>query len=248
MMAAASSIPMARFHRAATDASGGCGGGAGSSRSSSARWTSAEQELLTEAYRTGGYKAAMRVLPGHSQAAIFSAALRLGLQRRQKWTTDADRDLRDLWSQGLLLTAIARRLDRTTAATYYRARRLGLTSGPPPDFEYLSAAAERTGYATSQLRQILAWAGVKVRQSRARPKKRQSGRRFYIVDIIDVDDALARWHATEPVESAARRYGVTGAHLRRLLRRAGLIPAPSKTHKHIRVTDDQVRAVLGAAR
>lgn len=249
MMAAASApSEVARFHRA-TDATEGHGAvRGGRSNTGGVRWSDAERALLTAAYAEGGYRAAMRALPGRSEASIYDAAARLGLQRRKRWTRDEDNSLRDFWSWGMSLETIARRLERTPSAVYWRGRHLGLIAGAPPDFEHLTAAALRAGYATTQLRKILAWAGVRVRRSLSRPMKGSRKRRFSIVETVALDEALARWHATEPVECAARRHGVTGAHLRRLLRRAGLIPAPSKTHKHIRVTDDQVRAVLGAAR
>lgn len=211
-------------------------------------WSDDEIALFGEAWDAGGYKAVQRVLPHRTKGAIFHRAARMGLRRRRRWTKAADTELRDLWSFGTPLTTIARRLGRTKATTYWRAQKLGLPLGVPGDFEHLTTAGRRAGYDPGQMRRILAWAGVPVRRSISRPGKSRTGRRFHVVETVLCDEALARWHATEPVETAARRVGLTGDCLRRLLRRAGLIPPKQSRRLHIRVTDEQVQAALAAHR
>lgn len=207
-----------------------------------AAWTPVEDATLRAAYVRGGYKAALLALPSRSKASVLHRANRLGVQVRRRWTKADDAALGALWELGLPLATIARELKRSPCTTYWRAQKLGLSLGCPPGFEYLSAAAERTGYCTTQLRPILAWAGVKLRTSLGRPTG--AHRRFHIVDPVEVDDALERWHATEPVQAAARRVGVSGDVLRRRLAMAGVQDRRTKKKQHWRVRADEVACAI----
>jgi hypothetical protein len=205
-------------------------------------WTADELATLSRAYARGGYKAALAELPGRTSTSIMHKAERLGVLRRRRWTAANDAELRDLWGDGLSLPRVAKALGRTEATTYWRAQKLGLTGKLPPDHESLSAAAVRTGYGTGQLRAILRWAGFPVKRAFSRPTR--SRKHFHIVDSLDVDEALARWHATEPLTPAARRLGVGVDALRKRLAAAGVVSPGHK--RHLRVTDTQARAVLAA--
>lgn len=119
-------------------------------------------------------------------------------------------------------------LGRTEVTTYWRARHLGLQCGCPRGFETLSAAAERAGYTTGQLREILRAGGHKVRRTLSRPGASRTGRRYHYVDPLDVDDAVAAWVKRESVERIAERQGLTGDVVRKLLVEAGHAPPARK--------------------
>lgn len=209
-------------------------------------WTPADEAKLREAYARGGYKAACAVLPGRTAASVMHRANRLGVLVRRRWTKADDETLRTLWEIGLGIKEIAADLKRTACTTYVRAQKLGLPLGCPDGFEYLSAAAERAGYCTTQLRRILRWAKVTIRRSLGGPT--EAARRFHIVDPLEVDDALARWHATEPVQAAARRLGLCGETLARRLRKVGVKDTRTKKKQHWRVRGEDVQRALGAGR
>jgi hypothetical protein len=200
-------------------------------------WTEREDQALRDVYESQGYKSACAALPHRTTGAVFHRAQRLGLKARRRWTRADDAQLSDLWESGLRLAAIAAQLDRTPITTYWRAQKLGLALGCPPGFEYLSHAAERTGYDTSQLRPILRWAGVTIQVALARPTKAK--RRMHIVDPESVDEAVAAWHQTEPLEAAARRLGMCAETLRRRLRAIGVTDEgrPKKHHWRVRFED-----------
>lgn len=208
-------------------------------------WTAAELATLRRCYAVGGYLAALPHLPGRTAGAVLHKARRIGLVRRRRWTREDDAALRRLWSQALSLRTVAKQLGRTRATIYWRAQKLGLTGRVPPDHEYLTDAARRTGYCTTQLRRILRRAGVAIKVAFGRPTRSRTGRRFHVVETFAVDEALEAYHRTEPAESIARRLGVSGDLLRGRARLAGL-RAPAKK-AHLRLTDEQARQLLEAA-
>lgn len=209
-------------------------------------WSAADNATLRELFPKVEAADVARQL-GRTRGAVFHQAARLGLKKNLLWTKDHDIDLRWLWESGLSVTAIARRLSRTPLTTYWRARKLGLRCGCPEGFEYLNAAAERTGYERSTLTNILTWAGVTTHRSMARPTK-AAAYRFRIVDPMDVDDAIARWHETEPLETAARRVGVEAELLRRRLRAAGVPEERRAPKAHWRVRQEDVERALQLGR
>ncbi len=182
-------------------------------------FTRAEDRALRRAYAAGGIAAALAACPSRSRSSILHRAQRLGVRRRRRWTWRDDDRLRDLWGEHTV-AQIARALERTELTVYWRAQTLGLGLGCPQGFEYLSHAAARTGYATGQLRRILRWAGVGVRPACTRlgPRRRPT----HIVDPDDVDDAVARWHATETIEAAARRHDLSAEAMIACLEAAGV--------------------------
>jgi len=143
----------------------------------------------------------------------------------RRWTRADVKVLRDLWGT-LTLATIAERLGRSPLTVYYFATKAGLQRGCPQGFEYLTAAAKRTGFDTGQLRVILAHAGVKLRVVMALPKKRP--RHYHVVSPDVVDDAVAAWMLLELLPHAARRLGVTREVLRSALIAAGHAPPPRK--------------------
>lgn len=208
------------------------------------RWTPAEDDVLRRTYPAGS-EAAAKALPRRSRVAIYGRAQDLGLSLRRRWTRSDDAQLRDLWDLGMQVRAIATRLGRTALTVYWRAQKLGLPLGCPDGWEYLTAAAERTGYATKQLRPILAWAGVSLRRALARPNKKVA-RACHFVDPLEVDAAIAKWTASEPVHTAAARLGICAGTLERWLERAGF-PCQRRAFRcHWRVTEEQIAKALEA--
>lgn len=204
-----------------------------------AAWTPEEDACLRDAYLSGGIALAKRALPERSEISLYHRARRLRLSRRRRWTDSDDKHLADIWEQGLPLRTIARRLERTMKTTYWRAQKIGLPLGCPQGFEYLSAAAKRTGYATSQLWRILAWAKVPVRKTLSRTSMDRVSHHHHVVDPFDVDEAIEAWSKTETAEAAARRLGISGDRLRARLRKVGV---EFKRERQTRLTEAQIAA------
>lgn len=210
-----------------------------------APWTSREDATLRSTYLKGGTQAASKALPARSQSALLHRAQRLGLQRRRRWTPEDDRHLTSLWGTASVAW-IARHLNRTAVTTYWRAQKLELPLGCPQGYEYLTAAAKRTGYTVGQLRKVLKTGGVRVWLSMARPTKAR--RHFHTVDPLDVDEAVASWLASEVVEAAGTSRGMVGETLRAWLldaaKRGTAMPAPPKGKAHWRVPTATIDAVV----
>lgn len=181
-------------------------------------WSASEIAFLREHYQTIGADAVAAKL-GRSRVSVMHKAARIGVSTHRRWTANDDQHLRALWGT-ISLGHVAKTLKRTTDATYWRARRLGLPCGSTQGMEYLTAAATRTGFETTSLRRILRWGGVRLVPTSSRPTKAR--RRFHMVDPIDVDDAVERWLRTEIIEVAARDRGMSGDTLERWLREAGV--------------------------
>lgn len=200
-------------------------------------WTARQEAVLQESYGRVHAKTIGKRL-GRSTAGVMHRAARIGLQSRRRWSAEDDQELAALWGE-MSLGTIAKRMKRTVATTYWRARKLGLKRGCPRGLEYLTSAAERTGYDTKTLRAILKANGVRLLPAFARPTKAK--RHFHVVDPQDVDDALAKHHEGAPVQQHAREYGVSGDCLRFWLLRARAagfdIPAPptqARCYWHVR--------------
>jgi hypothetical protein len=209
-------------------------------------WTPEEDDCLRVAYVDGGIALATPALPDRSVVALYKRARHLGLSRRRRWTPGDDLTLEALWGEGLRLSAVAKTLGRTPATVYWRAQKLGLPLGVPDGFEYLSAAAERTGFTTGQLVRILREHGFKVRATLSRTAAEPRSRRHHFVAPGDVDAAVKRWSSTETPEEAARRLGICADRLRARLAALGIANKPG-TKERLRVTDAQVEAANGIA-
>lgn len=180
---------------------------------------------------------------GRSRVSVMKKARLVGVQSHRRWTADDDQHLASLWGT-MSIGHIARALGRTVATTYWRARKLGLPCGAPQGLEYITAAATRTGFETTQLWRILRWARVRAVRSMSRPTP---GARyhFHVVDPLDVDDAVERWLATESVEAAARARGLVGDTLRKWIRAAGVPKPPRlKARKHWRIESTVIDRVI----
>lgn len=162
-----------------------------------------------------------------------------------RWKPEEDRELDLWWSSGLRLDAIANRFPgRTKGAVYRRAKDRGLGLGCPKGFEYLHAAAERTGYCIPTLRRILDYSDVQVHVSLRMPGSTNKNWRRHYVDPFEVDEAIALWMKTEKPTDAARRRGVNRETLRRWLRKAGALEMSDGTKIHRRVASDIIERVV----
>jgi hypothetical protein len=92
------------------------------------------------------------------------------------------------------------------------------------------------------LRKILRWGGVRIRPSISRPMSR---RHFHVVETDSVDEAVAKWLATETVEFAARSRGTTPEILRaRLLASGERLPPRPRGKRHWRIETTLIDRVL----
>lgn len=185
----------------------------------SAPWTAENDAVLHARYISHGAKACAAEL-GRSFYSVARRAQRLKLGRHRRWSRADDDRLMVLWGVHPI-PAIAKQMKRTDAAIYWRAQLLELGLGCPQGHEYLSRAASRTGYSTSSLRLILRWGGVRIQRATTRPgRKPKSAHLCHVVEPTDVDEAVARWCASESLESAAISRGIGSVVLVRLLREA----------------------------
>jgi hypothetical protein len=208
-------------------------------------WTPAEDEAVRSRYSRGNAARLARELD-RSVVAVRKRAARLGLNVARRWTAADDAKLADLWSEAPV-SRIAKLLGRTPLTTYWRARQLGLPCGAPRGLEYLTDAADRTGYGTGQLRIILRAGGVKLQLSASRPTKAR--RHYHVVDPDDVDRAVATWLESEVVNCAAEVRGLSGETLRRWLLEAQAngfeVPAePEEKKARWRVPSKTIDAVV----
>jgi hypothetical protein len=194
-------------------------------------WSAADDAAIRAGYEKGEAPAIARQL-GRTLTSVYHRAQRLGIQTHRRWTKDDDRRLRNWWGEFTVET-IAKRLNRTAATTFWRATILDLPLGAPDGTEYLSHAAERTGYALASLRLILKRSGVEMKRTMSRPEK-GTKRHFHCVEPLLVDAAIAAWLKTEPLEAAARARGLSSEALAKRLRgRDGVPPKPTKIHWRI---------------
>ncbi len=186
-------------------------------------WTAAEDVVLRAGYEQGRAPEIAAQL-GRTLQSVFKRARRLDLATHRRWTNEDDRRLRNWWGEFTVET-IAKRLSRTPATTFWRAQRIGLELGAPAGTEYLNRAAERTGYAVGSLRIILQRSGVEIKRTMSRPG---TGARwhYHCVDPVLVNQAVAAWLKTEPLETAARARGVSAEVLVNRLR--DIAEAPRK--------------------
>lgn len=207
-------------------------------------WTKKEDAIVRARYLEESAKKIASEL-NRTVNAVHKRARRLGVLKYRAWSPADDARLRDLWGQ-FTLPVVARRIGRTVITTYWRARKLGLGIGAPQGLEYLTTAADRTGYDVGQLRRILKAHGVRIMPSISRPTGTR--RHFHVVDPLDVDDAVRAWNDTETLESAAIRRGVKGGMLRFWLTRyraAGFdVPEPPAWKQHWRLPSPVFDAVL----
>lgn len=216
-------------------------------------WSDSERQYMRDHFASDGAAACASAL-SRPITAVLSAAQRLGVRARPRWTTREDDQLRMLWGAHSV-TAISNRIGRSTYSVYRRAHDLDLGCGCPQGHEYLTTAAERTGYETATLRKILHWAGVRIDRaaSRASSKRRFAHRGHFVVEPTDVDEAVKRWLACEYVADAAHSRGLSSRALRTILRHAiargdARVPRQPTRFRHWRVETTLLDELVAARR
>lgn len=205
-------------------------------------WSAAEDAHIRERYAIDG-RAACAAALGRTPHAARRRAHRLGLTESSRWQPADDARLTMMWGVHPMAT-IAQRLDRTVEAVYWRAGILELGRGCPQGHESIAAAARRTGYAEATILHILRWANVRIDRAWTRHQPKGKVRRSVhrVVETTDVDEAVARWCATEPIACIAQRLGVHEKLLRSLVEAASArqdprIPTkPRGKRQHWRLT------------
>lgn len=207
------------------------------------RWSSEEDAILRANYQKLGASRLAEML-GRTFYPVCHRARRLNLVRRRRWTSIEDRRLSMLWGD-LPLKGIAMKFKRSQGACVTRAVTLGLDRGVQPGTETLTAAARRTGYHRQTLQTIAAWAAIE-QQPRMSARHRSRAQRPGVYECDLVDDAVARWLASEVVNQAADRRGISRRVLVRALAAAGIFQPP-RTLKGLwwRVPTETIDRVVG---
>lgn len=193
-------------------------------------WTAEELAVVRARYLIDGASVLAAEL-GRTESAVWRCANRQGVLKNRRWTAEEDERLRMLWGERPL-AELARIFARPEGGIYFRAGKLGIRRGAPQGKEFVTTAAERTGFDRATLRKILHWAGVRI----TKPSRDSKGAwRFGYVDVYDVDRAVEAWLKTEPLNVSARRHGWCAETIRKWLAEAGELP-PSRGRKcHLRV-------------
>lgn len=206
-------------------------------------WSDSDDAKLRRSFTAGGVLAALRALPKRTRPAVWRRARRLGLQREPQWPPQDDATLRELWAQARPLHEVAARFQRSQEAVAARAHKLGLRRGCPDGWEYVTAAARRTGFDEPLFRKVLAAAQVEVRPALTFHQGRTS-RRTEIVHSEGADLAVAHWMTGAPLAVQARRYGVACETMERRLAKVGVRRPRPRRHWH--VSDADVARAMGA--
>lgn len=215
-------------------------------------WASREDAYLRDRYVADGAITCGRAL-GRSFGSVTRRAQRLGVIRVRRWSEKDDARLRILWGTRRL-EDVAAALGRSTDSVYWRAKACGLGVGCPQGFEYLSTAAERTGYAVAQLRRILNWAHVHVTRATTRPgRQTRTDHVHWVIEPADVDEAVAAWHRTETLEGASACRGLCSTVVSRLLRAAAArgdtrVPPRPRFRRHWRLPTELVDELVAEMR
>ncbi|MEP6651795.1 MAG: hypothetical protein ABJA82_00460 [Myxococcales bacterium] len=207
-------------------------------------WTADEEALLRERYLLDKPED-LAARMGRTRNCIMQKASVLGIATiRKPWPAADIRTLRNLWLEGDL-SLIAKRLNRSKGSIYDRGRRMGLATGCPSGFEYLYAAAVRTGYHVSQMRMILKWAGVRIRRAMVCPSRPVANKHErHIVEPFDVDEAVKNWLATEPFAAAVRSRGIPRREMARRLRLVPGVPPKPEGKRHWRIPTEVIDQAL----
>lgn len=216
-------------------------------------WSPHEDAILREGYPKGGSLPLAKELQGRTLAAIRLRAAKLGLRSvkaYKRWTSNEDRLLRFDWGT-LSIDALAEKMNRTPIAIYDRAWVLGLERGCPQGYERFAVACRRTGYTERQLRRICRFAGLHIRKMAwTRPDRKYRGYpHSWVVESPLVDEAIAKWNATETVTGAARARGVGPEWLRdRIVARGYFVWKTCAGKKaHWRVKSEDVDRIVASS-
>lgn len=132
-----------------------------------------------------------------------SSAVRVRTRSRQHWSEHEQNCLHVFWAVKTI-AQIADDLNRSPAAIYRQAAKVGLRARAPQGWETITRAAHRAGLSIPALRVALRNAHVNVRDA---VTFEGTKRRTHIVESHDVDLAVAQWCRGETIAHAARRLG-----------------------------------------
>lgn len=208
-------------------------------------WTPAEDAVLRADYGHIGGAREVAAKLGRTLDSVHRRAQRLKIHTHARWTNDDDRRLRNLWGEYTVET-IAKKLNRTTLATFQHAKEIGLKLGAPEGSEYLWHAAKRTGYPVASLRMILKRSGVEMRRTMSRPTPGPKKRPCHFVDPFEVDQAIAAWLQTETLHAGAARRGIHADALERRLRGIEGVPQKPADKSHWRIPSRILDEAVGA--
>jgi hypothetical protein len=170
---------------------------------------------------------------------VSAAGRRTATRSHKPWTARELELLRFMWGEKSLAW-VAGRLGRSQFGAYEKAKQLGLPA-IPQGYETFTEACRRTGYEGAQLRQILAWSRTALTPAFAIPKGPRKYR-HHMIEISDVDAAVAEWLKTETVQSAGKRHAVCGATIIKRLKEAGILPVKSPATRAPRGTGKRAQA------
>lgn len=179
----------------------------------------------------------LKRFPGRTKTSISCQISKTGCSQSLAWTREEDNILRDGWNDSSLRTLLSKLPGRSKMGLYERAKKLGLSAGPPQGMVSIKALSEdpKWGYDYYKTLKILRETGVVVRRFGYAGKKQ--GVRY--VDQIEAMEAAKEWEARrmqdlrsmEFPRNAAKRLRVRVETLWRWLTEAGLVPARSGSTK-----------------
>jgi hypothetical protein len=164
-----------------------------------------------------------------------------------EWSRDDVLLLRNEWNV-LSRRRLQHKLQRTWIAIMVMAKRLKLPFGVPQGHETLTQAARRCNYSTWKLRQILAWAGVRLHRPYGQGRQQAQRIHALYIDPEHVDTAVREYLALETLSHAARQRGMATQTLLKLLVAAGKVPATRKPRTAVRLPPEVYDAVVIAWR
>lgn len=166
--------------------------------------------------------------------------------RGVKWTKKEDDLLAMHWGY-MPMRELAELVGRTQLAVYQRCRQLGVGGGCPNGFEYVSAAARRTGFDLKTLRRVLRLGHVEIRRGGAKTDEYTLRPRSF-VESFEVDEAVKAWCQTEHIATAAARHGLSRLTLKSWLleaKRKGVkMPAKPARAQHWRIPSRTIDAIV----
>jgi hypothetical protein len=206
-------------------------------------WTEAEDQVMLSEYPRARDGGAIAKKLNRSLDSIVSRAKTLGIRCGMWWTLAEQETLANLWRL-IPIKKIAAKLGRRVKTVHKQAIKMGLHMGNPDGTESIHGAATSRGYRFNHLERMLKSFGVKVRVREPTPGKEGKKYRRKYATTEDIEMAIAWWHDSEPVETAARRIGRKGSWLAFRLRSLGVSIVPGRKQTRVLSADVERAAKL----
>lgn len=175
----------------------------------------------------------------------------------KRWTAREDEKLRLGWGEKSI-EDLAVVLGRTSISTYWRGCKLGLTCSVPQGYSYLTTEADRVGFDTSQLRQMMVAAHLPIHRTMARPcvgvvpafveaghRSPKGAKSRWRVPTVAIDEAVRIYRELFSVRAHAHRVRLTRTLLAGRLRAAGVL-GEKRPGVEAKFTVDVVDAVMAS--